>query len=522
MSTNNSAELPRQTSTIEENRKKISIVNLMNNEDISPVKKDNNEPNGEETDTDKEVLEEPKKKDFQTGVDFNNVAFKNVDNEADADEESNDGEISLKSEDFDIDEEDEEMPQEVKKEAVTAGIKQEENDQIVAEKRVLTENKEKPVKKAKVVAHTPTAVKKEKKDDDTLLRLAKIAEESQADPNMKKEIPVWAKKWVPKQKEKLVNRAAEENEGGLDKRVNANNGEYGLDEEGIPKNFRTSYTNVEPDCDIVQAIQQWIYAQLVSIPIEERNFIELELKFGKLTGDNEVDRINLPISTETIYTNIDGHLIPTIDESLFKELIKHMITTTENNPEFNMMESEMIDSIYRINDFYNHKRPRFLRLSKDYKTGRIFEFIEKKNLSNLLIYTPRDTYDMKLSLNLEVPLNPKDEPPEKFANEIPIHLRRKKRSSYIHNDSFTRFDLTEVINKKQSGMANETDKSQIHNTFEVELEMNPQVLVKCIDYINKDSTKFATLVRNFIHNGQLIRRKMSKLSGEIYQGKKKV
>lgn len=71
-------------------------------------------------------------------------------------------------------------------------------------------------------------------------------------------------------------------------------------------------------------------------------------------------------------------------------------------------------------------------------------------------------------------------------------------------------------------MANETDRSQIHNTFEVELEMNPQVLVKCIDYINKDSTKFATLVRNFINNGQLIRRKMTQLSNEIYQGKKKV
>jgi len=414
MSINNSAEQPRQESNVEENRKKISINNLMNNEDISPVKKETNDENGEETDTDKELNDESKKDISNAGVEFNNVGFEYDDDE---------GEISLKSEDFDIEDEEEEKKK-------------------------------------------PQAVEEQK--------------------------------------------------------TTVNVGEYGLDEEGIPKNFRPSYTSVEPDCDIVQAIQQWVYAQLVSIPIEERNFIEIELKFGKLTGDNEVDRINLPISTETIYTNIDGHLLPTIDESLFKELIKHMITTTENNPEFNIMESEMIDSIYRINDFYNHKRPRFLRLSKDYKTGRIFEFIEKKNLSNLLIYTPRDTYDMKLSLNLEVPLDPNDEPPEKFVNETPIHLRRKKRSSYIHNDSFTRFDLTEVINKKQSGMANDGDRSQIHNTFEVELEMNPQVLVKCIDYINKDSTKFATLVRNFIHNAQLIRRKMTQLSGEIYQGKKKV
>ena len=520
MSDNNSAELPAHESTIEENRKKISINNLMNNEDISPVKKEVNEENGDETDTDTELKPEFKKEEEIAPVEATNQ------DEIAPEEDNNDDQISLKSEDFDIDDEDDDIPPKVEEIKAPVEVKKEIQEKIIPVKRELPEEsietKPQPSKKVKSEAKQAVEVKKETHGDDMLMRLAKIAEESQPEPNKKKEVPIWARKWVPKQKEKLVNRNADEVEGNEKRVGNTHNGEYGLDEDGIPKNFRASYTNVEPDCDIVQAIQQWIYAQLVSIPVEDRNYIEIEMKFGKLTGDNEVDRINLPISTETIYTNIDGHLLPTVDESLFKELIKHMITITENNSEFNIMESEMIDSIYRINDFYNHKRPRFLRLSKDYKTGRVFEFIEKKNLSNLLIYTPRDTYDMKLSLNLEIPLNPNDEPPEKFANEIPIHLRRKKRCSYIHNDSFTRFDLTEVINKKQSGMANETDRSQIHNTFEVELEMNPQVLVKCIDYINKDSTKFATLVRNFINNGQLIRRKMTQLSNEIYQGKKKV
>lgn len=520
MSDINSAKLPAQESTIEENRKKISINNLMNNEDISPVKKEVNEENGDETDTDTDLKPEVKnEKEIAPLGATNQTAFAH-------EEENNDDQISLKSEDFDIDDEDENISQNLEGNGAPIEPKKEIEDKLVSVKRELPEEtieaKSQSSKKAKIEAHSSVEIKKEKNSDDMLMRLAKIAEESQDEPNKKKEVPIWARKWVPKQKEKLVNKHTDEVESGEKRVGNTQNGEYGLDEDGIPKNFRASYTNVEPDCDIVQAIQQWIYAQLVSIPVEDRNYIEIEMKFGKLTGDNEVDRINLPISTETIYTNIDGHLLPTVDESLFKELIKHMITTTENNLEFNIMESEMIDSIYRINDFYNHKRPRFLRLSKDYKTGRVFEFIEKKNLSNLLIYTPRDTYDMKLSLNLEIPLNPNEEPPEKFANEIPIHLRRKKRSSYIHNDSFTRFDLTEVINKKQSGMANESDRSQIHNTFEVELEMNPQVLVKCIDYINKDSTKFATLVRNFINNGQLIRRKMTQLSNEIYQGKKKV
>lgn len=562
------------------NSNKIAINNLINDEDVSPVKQQSDKApkevsKNDETDTDNEASTQKNvPNNEEKGVEFNNVDFNyddeddgEVEEEADDDEDENNSkeeeekDESFKSEDFDLDDEEEE---ELKREIELANTPKhdiviptntasnktdranEKNEELEKNERKLsvrelskkkkrptsaeiddgkTVDEKPPVKKAKKAA--VGLVKKESITEgktsirEDLLKLSKLSEQSNI--KKKKEIPIWARKWVPKVKENLVVEkidAETVSESNGNSNPNATK-TYGLNAEGIPLNFKSSYLNVEPDCDIVQAIQQWIYAQLVSIPIEDRSFIEIEMKFGKLTGDNGVDRINLPISTETIYTNIDGHLLPNIDESLFKELIKHMLTTTENNSDFNTLESEMIDSIYRINDFYNHKRPRFLRLSKDYKTGRIFEFIEKKNLSNLLIYTPRDAYDMKLSLNLEVPLDPKDEPPEKFVNETPIHMRRKKRCSYIHNDSYTRFDLTEVVNRKQASL-NDSDTTKIHNTFEVELELNPQVLVKCIDYINKDSTKFATLVRNFIHNGQLIRRKMTHLSGEIFQGKKKV
>lgn len=560
------------------NSNKIAINNLINDEDVSPVKQQTVKASkDDETDTDNEAnVPKTLPNNEEKGVEFNNVDFNYDDDDEEEDEndeeenkskEGDENDESFKSEDFDLDDdEEEELKREIelankpKHDLVTptrtfvaktessksepATEKKEESEKVERKLSVREVSKKKKrsipaeTDEVKMADEKPPVVKKAKKAavglvkkepiaegktsiEEDLLKLSKLSEQSNL--KKKKEVPIWARKWVPKVKENLVAEKVDaETVSESTSTSNPNTTKaYGLNAEGIPLNFKSSYLNVEPDCDIVQAIQQWIYAQLVSIPIEDRSFVEIELKFGKLTGDNGVDRINLPISTETIYTNIDGHLLPNIDESLFKELIKHMLTTTENNSDFNTLESEMIDSIYRINDFYNHKRPRFLRLSKDYKTGRIFEFIEKKNLSNLLIYTPRDAYDMKLSLNLEVPLDPKDEPPEKFVNETPIHMRRKKRCSYIHNDSYTRFDLTEVVNKKQSTL-NDSDTTKIHNTFEVELELNPQVLVKCIDYINKDSTKFATLVRNFIHNGQLIRRKMTHLSGEIFQGKKKV
>ena len=339
--------------------------------------------------------------------------------------------------------------------------------------------------------------------------------------------PMWARKWQVKAKSNAntANNSTSEtgNDVSLEDSVN-----------GFPV-FLPSYANVIPDDDLTKSVQEWIYATLVSTPEEERPFLELEMKFGKLTGENQVDRINPPISTQSIYTDIDGHLLPNVDSTLFDALTKYFnnqqqqaTATGDKKTSFNVIESHTIDSVYRLNDFYNHRRPRFLRLSKDYDTGRIAQFVEKKSIAQLLIYSPKDSYDMKISINLELPLNTNDEPPEKFERETPIHLRNKDRISFIHNNSFTRFDLTHVINKNMNSgnknllVANDEQAKNVTNTYEVELEINTPMLLKAFDYISTDSTKYASLIRSYLNNGTLVRRKMSQLSAEIYEGKKKL
>ncbi|KAL6942429.1 hypothetical protein ACO0QE_003604 [Hanseniaspora vineae] len=339
--------------------------------------------------------------------------------------------------------------------------------------------------------------------------------------------PIWARKWQVKAKgnTNTANNSTSEtgNDVSLEDTVN-----------GFPV-FLPSFTNVIPDDDLTKSVQEWIYATVVSISEEERPFLELEMKFGKLTGENQVDRINPPISTQSIYTDIDGHLQPNVDSTVFEALTKYFnnqqqqaTATGDKKTSFNVIESHTIDSVYRLNDFYNHRRPRFLRLSKDYDTGRIAQFVEKKSIAQLLIYSPKDSYDMKISINLELPLNMNDEPPEKFERETPIHLRNKDRISFIHNNSFTRFDLTHVINKnmnsisKSSLTANDEQAKNITNTYEVELEINTPMLLKAFDHISTDSTKYASLIRSYLNNGTLVRRKMSQLSAEIYEGKKKL
>ncbi|SSD60919.1 related to mRNA-capping enzyme subunit beta [Saccharomycodes ludwigii] len=336
---------------------------------------------------------------------------------------------------------------------------------------------------------------------------------SSAKPIRYSKAPIWATKWQPTVKV-------------LSGRVNAdhapNKNADGLNDI-TTFHLDDSFINTIPDDDLTKTVQEWIYATLVGIPKEEHQFLELEMKFGIITSDNDIDRISLPVSTQAVYSEIDGRLTPNINAKCFEELnkyIKGLSDMGENIGKFNVLESMTSDSLYRVGDVSHHQRPRFLRLTRDVETGRAAQFIEKKSISHLLIYSPKDTYDVKLSMNLELPLNPKDEPPEKYEHEQPIHVRHKKRMSYIHNDSVTRFDLTQVISGA-GGSREKKRKEETSETFEVELEINTPILIQTFNAIEQDSTKYASVVRTFLNNGTVIRRKLSSLSYEIFEGQKK-
>lgn len=155
-------------------------------------------------------------------------------------------------------------------------------------------------------------------------------------------------------------------------------------------------------------------------------------------------------------------------------------------------------------------------MSSDVKTGRIGAFIEKRHISQLLIYSPKDSYDVKLSINLELPV-PENDPPEKYQHQTPVSERTKERVSYIHNDSCTRFDITKVQNHNKGIKSND-----VEITHEIELEINTPALIKAFDNIMTDSKEYATLIRTFLNNGTIVRRKLSSLSYEIFEGQKKI
>ena len=311
-------------------------------------------------------------------------------------------------------------------------------------------------------------------------------------PSKYKNVPIWAQKWKP------TNKALQ----------SINVKDLKID---------PSFLNIIPDDDLTKSVQDWVYATIYSIAPELRSFIELEMKFGVIIDAKGPDRVNPPVSSQCVFTELDAHLTPNIDASLFKELSKYIrgiSEVTENTGKFSIIESQTRDSVYRVG--LSTQRPRFLRMSTDIKTGRVGQFIEKRHVAQLLLYSPKDSYDVKISLNLELPV-PDNDPPEKYKSQSPISERTKDRVSYIHNDSCTRIDITKVENHNQNSKSRQSE-----TTHEVELEINTPALLNAFDNITNDSKEYASLIRTFLNNGTIIRRKLSSLSYEIFEGSKKV
>ncbi|CUS23143.1 LAQU0S08e03070g1_1 [Lachancea quebecensis] len=326
-----------------------------------------------------------------------------------------------------------------------------------------------------------------KKDLNVLSEIAATAK-----PSRYSTAPIWAQKWKPTVKAL-----------------------QSIDTKDL--NIDASFTNIIPDDDLTKSVQDWVYATLVSIPPDQRQYVEMEMKFGIIVEGSDSNRVSPPVSSQTVYTDMDAHLTPDVDERVFTEInryVKGISELSEYTGKFNIIESHTKDLLYRVG--MSTQRPRFLRMSRDVKTGRVGEFIEKRHVSQLLLFSPKDSYDVKISINLELPV-PDNDPPEKYKDNTPVNTRTKQRISYIHNDSCTRMDITKVANHNQGVKQRHTE-----STHEIELEVNTAALLAAFEHIGNNSKEYASILRTFLNNGTIIRRKLTSLSYEIFEGQKKV
>jgi polynucleotide 5'-triphosphatase len=297
--------------------------------------------------------------------------------------------------------------------------------------------------------------------------------------------PIWATKWVPsfKQQEQRVQGPVRHMDKGA--------------------NHMSSITGVKPYHDTTRRITNWIYALIHSVPKEQREFLELEVKLGRLWHKQTDRRVHIPVTNECIIEEsfiLDCHYRSGMDKEHYERAKKFVTGLSKlHKDKFKTMKTDHIDRVYR--EASGGQIPRFYRLTTDKATGRLMANIEKKKLAHLHIHCPDLIFDYRLTMSIELPSNGN---PERFENHTPETERFKKRQSVIHPATATRIDMTEVSQKSKSKTMGNVE------SLEMELEVDMPRLLAAFDNLEVDAFTFEELGETFMDNARIINRELIK------------
>ncbi|CAK7896637.1 hypothetical protein CAAN1_17S02058 [[Candida] anglica] len=270
------------------------------------------------------------------------------------------------------------------------------------------------------------------------------------------------------------------------------------------------------------AISQWIFDQLLNISREERHQVEFELKFGRIEDKHTKRRIFSKLRSEQLIFNSSTVSFNSgMFESDWKELQTSMCDF-EGLLDLCKITSSITDTMY--NTRIEGKGKESVRISADNLVNpKTYNGIVKEKKSNLLVYCPTSKYDFRLTLSLERPV-PQEEI-KSIQNGDCSYIRHKKRTSFIHSPTITRFDITKVESKKP--VRNSEGKLRmirLPKTFEVELEIDSEIL---FDEIRKDGAEYKVdevpsqigeLVESFFNNARILNEIVKKSSRERKKG----
>lgn len=330
---------------------------------------------------------------------------------------------------------------------------------------------------------------------EKLEKLAKKTSDAQYNgkrkPKRYSKPPIWATKWVPKFREEQHHQQQQGPHS------------TGSVRAGGDPNHISSITGVKPYSDITRRITNWIYAQIHAVPRDQREFLELEVKFGRLWHKQSDRRVHIPVTNECLVEEnfvLDCQYQSQMDKEHFERAKKFITNLTKlHKDKFKTMKTDQVDRVYR--EASRGQIPRFYRLTTDKATGRLTANIEKKKLANLHIHCPDLIFDYRLTMSIELPSH---ENPDRFQNHTPETERFKKRTSLIHPQTATRIDMTEVVQKSKSS----TQRNQ--DTLEMELEIDMPRLLAAFDNLENDAFTFEELSETFMDNARIINRELIK------------
>ncbi|KAG0240314.1 CYTH-like domain-containing protein [Mortierella sp. GBAus27b] len=228
--------------------------------------------------------------------------------------------------------------------------------------------------------------------------------------------------------------------------------------------------------DVVQTVGEFLF-EYCHLPN-----VEIEAKLGRLVDSATKQRINLPVRNEVVLAPQGHHKWYTFSSNM----------TIDQHSHFNGILNSRLQQVARAEPrerhiTYQHTREidqfferqgKKARVTRDQKTNEVIPngIVQKERIADLDIYSPRNTFDYRISVSTEVPvLHPQGEP--RFE-------RIKDRISYRQNNF--KIDLTQVKNSTKSNgpsISSQMRPMQNNNnqelTHELEIEfVHPEELAR--------------------------------------------
>ena len=280
---------------------------------------------------------------------------------------------------------------------------------------------------------------------------------------------------------------------------------------------------------LTQHVAQWVHGELTKLPTEDLQHIEIEVKLGTITEKNSLKRMRLPVATECVldpgYKDPSIYFNASVNEVYYKQTVSFLddlVKTKRSNGDGDKLEA--YPTQYNLDLFYDSPWDSSkVRVSLN-ENNQLVESVNKRTLANLEVYSPGDLVDFRISINLETPV------PEQVLSQLqasqtaPKFQREKKRLTYMQ--SVLKIDLTSVDmpmqqKKKQQAVLGALNKKEDEATKEIEIELNPNVVLECFQLDQDNTTRDASEPGNMellfgylLNNTRLIIRNFSRSRGD--------
>ncbi|KAG8904789.1 mRNA-capping enzyme subunit beta [Tulasnella sp. 403] len=272
-----------------------------------------------------------------------------------------------------------------------------------------------------------------------------------------------------------------------------------------PEPLEASILCAEPLDEFVMEIADWVHRNA-----QGRSNVEVEAKVGMIIDTRSDERINLPVSSETIlapdYPEIRFSSNMTVQQyaqynQALNKLVERANQPTYPNARIRYEHARMVDTFHTpvAGSGFGSGSGK-IRVTTDAKTGEVKECVQKTRIADLNIYSPKRKLDWRVSVSTETPV------PLPPSGSAALYTRRKDRLSYTHQ-SF-KVDLTQVTPSNPGSAAPSEQLHELEIEFADSNELMRTVRARTrstgATWTGKEGELFDELMRIFVNNIRIL------------------